>query len=110
MKQFKKLLAVFLCAAALMSLAACGSDGDAQDNGAVNTETTDDADRNGTDQENSDMNGATDGTADDGVLDEIGDDVRDGAEDIGDGVKDSVEDMEDNAKDTTDQNNADNNR
>ena len=40
MKQFKKLLAVFLCAGVLMNLAACGSDGSAKDNGAVNTETT----------------------------------------------------------------------
>ena len=44
----------------------CGSDGDAEDNGAVHTEDTD----------QKDMNGATDGTADDGVLDEIGEDVK----------------------------------
>ena len=67
MKQFQKLLAVLLCVGALTTgLAACGSDGDAEDNGAVHTEDTD----------QKDMNGATDGTADDGVLDEIGEDVK----------------------------------
>ena len=85
MKQFQKVLAVLLCVGALTTgLAACGSDGDAEDNGAVHTEDTD----------QKDMNGATDGTADDGVLDEIGEDVKDGAEDIGEDVKDGVEDME----------------
>ncbi|QDW73421.1 hypothetical protein FND36_04800 [Lachnospiraceae bacterium KGMB03038] len=102
MKQFKKLLAVFLCAGVLMNLAACGSDGSAKDNGAVNTETTEDRDQNSADREEADMNGATDGTADDGVLDEIGNDVKDGAEDIGNDVKDNVEDMEKDAKDAND--------
>ena len=84
MKQFQKLLAVLLCVGALTTgLAACGSDG------AVHTEDTD----------QKDMNGATDGTADEGVLDEIGEDVKDGAEDIGEDVKDGVEDMERDAKD-----------
>ena len=93
MKQFQKLLAVLLCVGALTTgLAACGSDGSAKDNGAVNTETTEDTDQK-------DMNGATDGTADEGVLDEIGEDVKDGAEDIGEDVKDGVEDMERDAKD-----------
>ena len=90
MKQFQKLLAVLLCAGALTTgLAACGSDGDEEDKGAVYTE----------DADQKDMNGATDGTADDGVLDEIGEDVKDGAEDIGEDVKDGVEDMERDAKD-----------
>ena len=90
MKQFQKLLAVLLCVGALTTgLAACGSDGDAEDNGAVHTEDTD----------QKDMNGVTDGTADDGVLDEIGEDVKNGAEKIGEDVKDGVEDMERDAKD-----------
>ena len=86
---YKRVTSLLLIAAVLLCLAACGSDGDAEDNGAVHTEDTD----------QKDMNGATDGTADDGVLDEIGEDVKDGAEDIGEDVKDGVEDMERDAKD-----------
>ena len=83
-------MALLLCVGALTTgLAACGSDGDAEDNGAVHTE----------DADQKDMNGATDGTADEGVLDEIGEDVKDGAKDIGEDVKDGVEDMEREAKD-----------
>ena len=89
MKQFQKLLAVLLCVGAFTTgLAACGSDGDAEDNGAVHTEDTD----------QKDMNGAAGGTAEDGVLG----DVKNGAEDIGEDVKDGVEDMERDAKDLED--------
>lgn len=102
MKQFKKLLAVLLCVGTLLNLTACGSDGDAEDNGAVNTEDTDKKDEN--------MNSATDGTAEEGLMDEIGEDVKDGAEDIGDDVKDGVEDMEDDAKNLEGQNTAGENR
>ncbi len=51
------------------SLTACGSD--SSDNGAVK-------------QEDDTMNDATDGTRDEGVLDEAGDEVRGEAEDMAD--------------------------
>lgn len=70
MKQLKKGILLFLCMMSFASLTACGSD--SSDNGAVK-------------QEDDTMNDATDGTRDEGVLDEaddMADEVRDGMEDI----------------------------
>lgn len=81
MKQMKKSILLFLCTFALLSLTACGSDN--PDNGAVNQQ-EDTQDQN--DKKEQDyMNDATEGTRNEGVLDEAGDmaeDVRDGMEDL----------------------------
>ena len=60
------------------SLTACGSG--SNDNGAVK-------------QDDENMNDATDGTREEGVLDEAGDEVRDEADDMADEVRDGMEDI-----------------
>ena len=78
MKQLKKGILLFLCMMSFSSLTACGSD--SSDNGAVK-------------QEDDTMNDATDGTRDEGVLDEAGDEIRDEADDMADEVRDGMEDI-----------------
>ena len=78
MKQLKKGILLFLCMMSFASLTACGSD--SSDNGAVK-------------QEDDTMNDATDGTGDEGVLDEAGDEIRDEADDMADEVRDGMEDI-----------------
>ena len=103
MKQLRKMLLTFLCAGVIMSVTACGNNGNADDNGAVNNETT-----NGTetdngyvnDTNNDSMNNATDGTGtgtgNNGVVDEIGDNVERGVDDLGNDVQNGVNDVTDN--------------
>lgn len=99
MKQFKKLVLVLMCTGAIMGLTACGSDKNAKDNGATQnsesaTENKNDAKDNAADDTDMNDNGANDaidGTDNDGVVDELGDDVRDGAEDVKDGVDDALD-------------------
>lgn len=91
MKQLKKAVLALLCAGVIAGMTACGSDGNADDNGAVQDNTT----QNGTADDNGNVNDATDGTDNNnnnGALDEIGDDVKDGMDDLGDDVKDGVDD------------------
>ena len=78
MKQLKKGILLFLCMMSFASLTACGRD--SSDNGAVK-------------QEDDTMNDATDGTRDEGVLDEAGDEIRDEADDMADEVRDGMEDI-----------------
>lgn len=78
MKQLKKGILLFLCMMSFASLTACGSG--SSDNGAVK-------------QEDDTMNDATDGTRDEGVLDEAGDEIRDEADDMADEVRDGMEDI-----------------
>ena len=87
MKQLKKGLLILVCALSFASLTACGNNN--ADNGAVKQE---DETPNNTAQDNT-MNDATDGTRDEGVLDEAGDAVRDGADDMADEVKEGMEDI-----------------
>ena len=90
MKQLKRLFLALVCVGAIMGMTACGSSNDADDNGAAQdgnaTGTADDAaGTNGTDNTDN-TNDATNGNdnADgDGVMDEIGDDIKDGADDLG---------------------------
>ena len=87
MKQLKKGLLILVCALSFASLTACGNNN--ADNGAVKQE--DETPNNAT-QDNT-MNDATDGTRDEGVLDEAGDAVRDGADGMADEVKEGMEDI-----------------
>lgn len=84
MKQLKKGLLIFLCTLAFTSLTACGSSN--EDNGAVKQE-------DNTRDNNNNMNDATDGTRNEGALDEAGDDVRNAADNMADDVRDGMEDM-----------------
>lgn len=102
MKQLKRILMVLMCAGVLVSVTACGKDENADDNGAVNGGTTDNAGNSGSDGTGTTTgngtndatngntgNGSTGNTANDngeGVMDEIGDDIKDGAEDVGDAL------------------------
>ncbi len=99
MKQLKRLFLALLCVGTIMGTAACGSNNNADDNGATQDGTTngtaDDAENtNGTDDANgtNDATNGNDNANGEGVMDEIGDDVRDGADEIGDDIKDSVDD------------------
>ena len=78
MKQLKRGFLLFLCMMSFAPLTACGSG--SNDNGAVK-------------QEDENMNDATDGTREEGVLDEAGDEVRDEADDMADEVRDGMEDI-----------------
>lgn len=99
MKQWKKMMMILLCAGAVMSVTACGSDQQAQDNVADDHMTTDE-NRNNTEDN---VNDATEHTGEDnGVMDEIGDDVRDEADQIGDDIRDGDDDLMDDAKTRTD--------
>lgn len=82
MKQFKKFLVMLMCVCAVAGVTACGSSKD----------TT------------SDTNSATDGTKNEGVVDEMGDDVKDGVDNMKDDMKDGMDDTKDNMNDTTDPN------
>lgn len=108
MKQLKKLLMMLMCVGVIMSVAACGSKNNADDNGAVNDGTTNDAGtgtgngNNNTGNDNGNTNGATDGTdnkKDEGLMDEIGDDIRDGADDVGDALDGNDDNVRDNGTD-----------
>lgn len=89
MKQMKKSILLFLCTFALLSLTACGSDN--PDNGAVNQQ-EDTQDQN--DKKEQDyMNDATEGTRNEGVLDEAGDEVKEEAGDMAEDVRDGMEDL-----------------
>jgi len=91
---------VLMCVGVIASVTACGSGSNADDNGAAQNGTNQNTDNNNDSNANNDTtnngttnngntNDATDGTDNrdgEGVLDEIGDDVKDGAEDIGDAV------------------------
>lgn len=89
MKQLKKAVLALLCVGTIIGMTACGSDGNADDNGAVQDNTT----QNGTADGNGNVNDATDGTDNNnGALDEIGDDVKDGMDDLGDDMTDGVDD------------------
>lgn len=81
MKHWKKLLMMLMCVGVIMSVTACGSNNNADDNGAAGNGTANDANGTG----NNGTNGATDRNGDN-VMDEIGDDIRDGAEDVGDAL------------------------
>lgn len=107
MKQLKRLFLAFLCVGTIMGMTACGSSNNADDNGAAQdgnaTGTADDAGSvDGTDGANGtngttgtgNTNDATNGNDNgngEGVMDEIGDDVKDGADEIGDDIKDGVD-------------------
>lgn len=99
MRQWKKFMLVLMCAGVMTGVTACGNNTDdnaANDNaateGTTGNQTDDVTDRNDTN---------------DGVMDEIGDDVRDGADEIGDDVRDGVDDIgdevdpDDNVNNTT---------
>lgn len=99
MKQLKRLFLAFLCVGTIMGMTACGSSNNADDNGAAQdgtaNGTADDAgNTNGTDNANgtNDATNGNDNSNGDNVMDEIGDDVKDGADEIGDGVRDSMDD------------------
>lgn len=93
MKQLKKGLLAFLCVMMMGALTACGSG--SEDNGAVQDDHTVKEDI----VDDNTMNDATEGTREEGLADEIGDDVMDGAEDVKDDIQDGVQDMEE--KDST---------
>lgn len=111
MKQWKKLLMAFMCVSVILSVTACGRDGNADDNGAIKNNTTENNANNNTGN-NGNTNDATDGTDNrngngEGVMDEIGDDLKNGADDVGDAldgnnVKDNRDSLEkkDNADNT----------
>lgn len=82
MKQLKRGLLLLLCTMAFTSLAACSSSD--PDNGAVKQEN---------DASDHTMNDATEGTRQEGVLDEAGDEVREETEDMADEVKEGMEDI-----------------
>lgn len=100
MKQFKKLLAVLMCMGVVLSVTACGSNNNEKDNGSTANPTTDNNDNgdnlgtgDGNDattaKDRGDVNDVTDGTDNgdgEGVMDEIGDNLKNGAEDIGNDV------------------------
>lgn len=99
MKQLKKMMMILLCVGAVMSVTACGSDQQAQDNVADDHMTTDE-NKNDTDDN---VNDATEHTGEEnGVMDEIGDDVREGVDQMGDDVRDGAEDLMDDEKAGTD--------
>lgn len=86
MKRWKKTMLILLCTGAVLSVTACGSDQNARDNVADDHMTTEE-DR---------VNDATDHTGDnDGVMDEIGEDVREGADEVGDDIREGAEDLTD---------------
>lgn len=89
MKQLKKGVLIFLCTFALTSLTACGSNN--ADNGAVSQEEDAQDENNREDQKY--MNDATEGTRNEGVLDEAGDEVKEEAGDMADDVRDGMEDL-----------------
>ena len=91
MRQWKKFMLVLMCTGVMAGVTACGNNADdnaANDNaategttgnqtdGIMNDNTEDDALDNGNTTDRNNTNG--------GVMDEIGDDVRDGVDDIGD--------------------------
>ncbi len=87
MKQLKRGLLIFLCVLSSFGvLAGCGRN--EEDNGAVKEENTTD----------NTMNDATDGTKDDGAVQDMGEDIKDEAEDIGDDIRDGAEDMKDDVE------------
>lgn len=98
MKQLKRLFLALVCVGTIMGMTACGSSNNADDNGAAqdgNANGTADSagDVTGTDNANgtNDATNGNDNNNGDGVMDEIGDDIKDGAEDLGDDVKDGVD-------------------
>ncbi len=99
MKQLKRLLVMLLCLGAMLSVTACGSSNDAKDNVSKENSVMDDEKNN---LDTKDTNDVTDGMEDgdtndvtdgkdtgnaEGTVDEIGDDLKEGAEDIGDSMK-----------------------
>ena len=87
MKQLKRGILIFLCVlSSFGTLAGCGRN--EEDNGAVKEENSAD----------NTMNDATDGTKNDGVADDIGEDLKDEAKDIGEDVRDGSEDIKDDVE------------
>lgn len=89
MKQLKKTAVWVLCVCAILGMTACGTKRENVNTGdKTNTESTD-----------NNMNNATEGTGvdnnGDGVLDDVGDGIRNGVEDVGDGIRDGAEDLKD---------------
>lgn len=102
MKQLKKWMLVLMCAGTMMSVTACGSDKNAKDNEATQDQnhTGKDQDRDMADDEDSKMDdaGKNDAVEDgnrDGVADEIGKDIKDGARDIKEDAENGVNEMMD---------------
>ena len=89
MKRWKKTMLILLCTGAVMSVTACGSDQGADDNVADDHMTTED--RNTEEDRMNDATGDTGNSTD--TVDEIGDDIRDGAEDVKDDIRDGADDM-----------------
>lgn len=86
MKRLKKTMLILLCTGAVMSVTACGTDLNADDNVADDHMTTEE-DR---------VNDATEHTGDNnGAMDEIGEDVREGADKVGDDIREGAEDLTD---------------
>ena len=77
MKQLKRLFLALLCVGTIAGMTACGSNENADDNGAGQDGTT----QNGKADDAGDVNDATNGNENqngdgEGVVDEIGDDVK----------------------------------
>lgn len=93
MKQLKKMIVLLICVLAMGSVMACGSNKDTTDgtteNGTTNNNGTADDVNKDTDRN---VNDATNGTGDEGVLDDAADDVRNGVDDAANHVDDAVDD------------------
>lgn len=114
MKQFKKILAVLMCAGVVLGVTACGDSNKADDQSKKDetTESTDqDKGKNNNDvtegTEEKDKTDTTDDTAGDagdsageGMIDKAGDDLKDGAEEIGDAVTGDDDRADKEEKDT----------
>ena len=76
MKRIKKIIIAILCVGVMLGTTACGmGNGNATDNG-----------------NNNNVNDVTDGTRNDGVIEDIGDTTGDVLDDVGDGVRDITDD------------------
>lgn len=97
MKQLRKTAVWVLCVCVIFGMTACGTK---KENENTDNKTTTESTDN-----NKNMNDATDGTDTDGdgVLDDVGDDIRDGVDDIGDDIKDGADDLKDDVTNDTNQ-------
>ena len=82
MKNMKKVLAGLLLVAVLCGVTACGDNNDT--NHKENTTTTEDRK-----EDNRDTN------KEDGLIEDTGEDIKDGVEDLGDDIRNGMDDMED---------------
>lgn len=82
MKNMKKVIAGLLLVTVLCGVTACGSDNNTNNkDNTTNTEDRKDDNR--------------DASKDDGLIEDTGEDIKDGVEDLGDDIRNGVDNMED---------------